>query len=344
MSFVNATRQNLRTLTSLKYEAGQQTSYDISRVGFLSKIYLRFEGKVNAKHASKSTFAKAAEAPYNLANRVRLVLNNGTSIWDTSGYGVYMLNLINKLNYVMDNQVAGSKIFQFGNTCSSAGTDNDLCFSLELNMSLNEKDMLGLIMLQSSQVVATIQVDNAQPGVLTTDTDIEMTVTGNWHLSYEYFEIPVDVANYPVIDVIHQVLEDNNTIHSTGENRIVIPRGHTYLRIINSVKINGKLSLDDVDRMNIKYNLSNEPYTVNKDDFLMYQRSRYGRDLPAGMYAWDLFYQGYPNYGTVRDWVQSANITEFDQFIHIKGDATLGSNNNTVRTVREMLADVNAAV
>lgn len=340
MSFIDATRQNIRPLSSLKYQAGQNVSYDISRVGFLATVYLRFAGSVTAKHASKTTFTKAAEAPYNLANRIRLVLNNGVSVWDTSGYGCYLQNVINKINYNLDQAITGSKVFAFDNKCSSAGTKNDLNFALELNISINDKDLLGLLLLQSSQIVATVQIDNAQPGALTSDTDIDMTVEGNWHISYEYFDVPTALENYPVIDCVHQVLEDNNTIHSTGENRFVIPRGNTYLRIINAIQLNGSATLDNVEKMSLKYNLTNEPYNMAVEDFLVMQRRRYGRDLPAGVLVWDFFYQGLPNLGNQRDLVNSSNITEFDQFLTVASGATLGSNNNTMRTIRDMLVDV----
>lgn len=343
MSFIEATRQNIRPLTTMSYESGIEKSYDISRVGFLSKVTLRFKGKLTAKHASKTTFAKAEGAPYNLANRIKLVLNNGVSVWDASGVGTYWQNILTRCNYRMDEEIAGSKVFAFGNKVSASGAENDIQFSLDLNVSINDLDLVGLLLLQSSQVVASVKIDSAAPGVLATDTDIEFSLTGNWYISVEYFDVPSNNADWPNLATVHQVLENQDPITSTGANRFTIPRGNIYMRLINGILLNGAYNDEDIEKLTIKYNLSNEPYNIDADDMLALQRNRYGRDMPKGVFVWDFYYQGHPNMGSHRDFVYSGNITEFDQYIHIANSASLGSNNNKLITVREMLVDVRPA-
>lgn len=340
MAFIEATRQNILPLTTLPYEAGREASYDISRVGFLATVKLRFKGTANCTHATKTTFTKAAGAPFNLASRIKLLLNNGVAIWDTSGVGAYWQNLLNRRNNRMDEIITGSKVFAFGNTVSSTGADNDICFSFDLNVSINDRDMIGLLLLQNNQVVATVKVDNAAASVLMTDSDVTTTLTGNWYISIEYFDVPSNTADWPVLSSVHQVLEDQSPITATGANRFVIPRGNTYMRLINGIMLNGAYNTDDVERCTIKYNLSNEPYNMTAADMLALQRSRYGRDLPKGVLAWDFFFQGEPNMGNHRDFIYSGNVTELDQYIHIASGATLGSNNNKLITVRDMLVDV----
>lgn len=341
--FIEATRQNILPLTTLPYTAGSEVSYDISRVGFLATVKLRFKGALTCTHASKTTFTKAAGAPFNVLNRVKLLLNNGVAIWDTSGYGAYIQNMLNKNNYRLDEVITGSKVFAFGNTVSSGGTANDVCFSLDLNVSINDRDLIGLLLLQNNQVVAQVKIDNANAGVLMTDTDITTTLTGSWYVSIEYFDVPANQADWPALSSVHQVLEDQSPITATGANRFVIPRGNTYMRVINAVMLNGAYNTDDVERCTIKYNLSNEPYNMYAADMLALQRERYGRDLPKGVLAWDFFYQGEPNLGNHRDFIYSGNVTELDQYIHIASGATLGSNNNKLITIRDMLVDVQAA-
>ena len=342
MSFINATRQNLQSVTTMNYESGRNVSYDISKVGLLAKVYLRFKGTVTAKHASKTTFAKAPQAPFNLANRIELVLNNGVSVWNTTGWGCYLQNMVNKLNYCLNEPLAQNSVFKFGNTCSSTGAKNDLEFTLPLNIAVNDRDLVGLLMLQSSQIVATVKVDNAAGSILTTDTDITMTVDGAWHISVEYFDIPANPQDYPVLGTVHQVQEDNYAINSTGQNRFSMLGGNTYLKIINQVLINGTANSTDVEKLMLKYNLTNTPYDMSAGDMLAMQVERYGRALPTGVFVWDFFHSnGLPNLGNQRDFVNTENISEFDEYVQISGSATLGSNNNKLIVVRDMLVPVN---
>lgn len=342
MSFINATRQNLQSVSTMKYEKGLQVYHDISKVGLLAKVYLRFEGSVTAKHATKTTFTKAHGAPFNLADRVGFVLNNGTSLWNTSGWGCQLLSLTNKLNNCMNEPLAQGSVFKFGNKCSAAGTKNDLEFTLVMNMAVNDRDLVGLLMLQSSQVVATVKVDNADPGVLTSDTDITMDVDGAWHIMVEYFSIPQNPADYPALGVVHQVQEDFRPITAVGQNEFTLPQGNTYMKIINEVLLNGAPNSADIDRMTLKYNRTQFPYDMTAKDMLAMQVERYGRALPEGVFVWDFFYSnGLPNLGNQRDFVNTENISQFDQMIQIAGGATLGSNNNNVRIIRDMLVPVN---
>lgn len=343
MSFANATRQNIRKQGTLAYESLMSKSIDISRVGFLSRIGIRFDGTVTAKHTTKTTFAKAAKAPFNLANRVRFTLNNGTALWDTTGYGAYLQNVMNKINYCLDSEDT-STVFKFGNTCSSTGAVNDLCFYLDLNMSLNDRDLIGLLLLQNSDVVATLSVDNSASSVLTTDTDIELTIAGSYHITIEYFDVPASTADYPVQSVVHQVIEEQTTINSTGQNTFKIPRGNVYTRIVNLIEINGTASTEDITRMALKYNVSAEPYSIDTKDQLYLQENRYGRSLPDGVLAWDFFHQGIPNMGTNRDFVDSSEITEFDQIFDVDSSATLGANNNRLCIIKDMLVEVSSSI
>ena len=70
------------------------------------------------------------------------------------------------------------------------------------------------------------------------------------------------------------------------------------------------------------------------------QLERYGRPLPDGVLVWDFFYQGIPNLGNNRDFVDTHNVSEFDQFVNIDSSADLGSNNNVMRVIRDTLLDV----
>ena len=341
MSFIEATRQNIRQEAVKPYTASQNVSHDLARTGLISRIFLHFVGTLTCTHASKTTFTKAAEAPYNLAGRIRLTLNSGTDVYNVSGYGTYLMNMINRINYYLDNASCG--VFAFGNTVSSSGTDNNVEFFLEIPVAANDRDALGMLMLQSSQIVATLNIENNAASVLMTDTDITTALTGNWYVSTEKFSIPAKAEDYPNLDTIHQVIEDVAPISATGRNRFVIPRGNTYMKLIDIIKLNGAANSADVEDIALKINTSNEPYNMTGRDIRAMQAQRYGRALPTGVFVYDFTYSmGLPGLGNFRDFIDSQDVSEFDQIINIASGATLGSNNNTVRTIREMLVAVSA--
>lgn len=344
MSFVDDTRQNILPLATRSYTAGQSFSQDIDHIGFLATITIRFKGTLTCTHASKTTFTKAPEAPWNLIKRIELVLNSGISIWNTSGYGAYVKNLLDRYHSRIDEIITGSTHFQFENVVSSGGTANDLEFTLKLNVSPNDRDLLALLPLQSDQVLATLKIDCDSAGVLMTETDITTSLTGSFYMSTEFFDLPSDQKNnMPVLNSVHQVLEETVSLYSTGENRIVIPRGNTYMKIINIIKLNGTLNSADIDSIALKTNLTKQPYKVSGGDFQYMHVDRYGRPLPTGTFVHDFFFQGLPNLGNHRDLFNSDEVSEFDQFITVSSSATLGASNNTVRVIREMLVDVQPA-
>jgi len=338
--FNNSTRQNIRNYTTLPYNPAAPVSVDIARVGLLAKIYLRFKGSLTAQHASKTTFTPAQTAPYNLIQRVQANLNSGVSIWNTSGFGAYLQNVTNKLGYNLDQDGASSEVYAFGNAVSAAGAVNPLAFSLCLNTMINDKNPIGLLMLQNDATALTLQIEAAAAAALMTDTDVTTTLTGSWDIATEIFGIPIDPADYPPLNRVHQVLEQSFPINSVGDNRQVLPRGVTYRRLINSLVLNGALS-DAAETMRLVYNLSSTPYQISGGLAKVIQRERYGRDLPAGSFVWDMFYQGFPNVGAdMRDLIDSSQISDLSQFMIIPQGTLLGANNNMVNMVFDQILNV----
>lgn len=342
LGFINSTRQNIKSFTNLPYSPQMPVSADIARVGLLASVYLRFKGTLTATHATKTTFTPAAGAPYNLAGRIQLLMNNGITIWNTSGYGAYLQNLTNNLAYNLDQAGSSSSVFSFGNTVSAAGAANDLSFSLRLNVAINDKDPIGLLLLQNDATVLTLQIEAAVAAMLLSaaDADVTAAVTGNWEVAIEFFSIPRDPADYPALNRVHQVLEQSNPITAIGENRQVLPRGNTYRRLVNYLTLNGQLT-DAIEKMRLVYNLTVTPYDITGSLAKIIQRERYGRDLPVGTYVWDMFYQGYPNVGAnQRDLIVSRDLSEFNQFVIISNGAVLGGNNNSLNTVFDQVLQV----
>lgn len=337
--FLKMTRQNMNTVDIIDYEDGRAGDpVYISKVGYLAKVYLEFKGTLTCTHATKTSFTKAADAPYNILRNIRMKLNGGVTIWDTSGFGTYLRNLLDVRNNVIDDIVSGRDVFQFEDDVSDTGEENDIQFTVELPIMINERDPIGLLMLQSDKAKAQLDVTFDRPEVLMTDDDVTCSLTGTITIHTETFDIPGNTDARPDPRVVHIVEQDQIALTGTGRNKYVFRPGKIYQRAIFRVLIDGAAAADSaVENMSLVYNQNKIPYDVSASLIRYLNRKRYGRDLPAGVYVWDFGYQGMPILGNGRDYVDASSITEFWNIITIASGTSFGTSNNIVECIAESL-------
>jgi hypothetical protein len=343
MSFITATRQSVQKVATLPFESGQRKSKDLPRVGLLANLYLRVKGTLTVTPNTGTATLKTKNygKPYGLIERLQLTANSGTDIVNVSGLGLYLRNLIaddSKMDVLAANMpeaVSGNPVFQFG-TASGA---NDVQFTLKVPVVINERDPVGLILLQNGETLMDLGLTWANPSNLFTLTgNAEIAFTGNAHVTMEYFEVPLNAEDYPDLSIAHTILEDSISVDGVGDLNYVIPRGNIYQRVIHRLLLNDvPAGFEDVERMTLRYNQSNHPYVIDGLDQLALQRDRYKRDLAKGVYVWDWAFQGQAGFGGNRDLVNSRAITDFQSIIKIASGATLGTNNNRLLNVREQL-------
>lgn len=343
MSFAQATRQNWHSLTGMNYAAGQIASKDLPRVGLLARLLVVVKGTVTVAHASQTTVPKAEKGPWALIKRIKLVANSGVEIFNTTGFGAYLLNAFKRQRYALDEAVANDDAFVFENAASSGGVANKVQFAIEIPVALNERDPIGLILLQNQETLLTLQIEWADAGlngVLYTSLS-GYTLSNPSFTAYpliEYFSVPARKEDYPDLSLLHQVIEERVNILGVGETYHSLPRGNIYVAILNYVEISGALAAaTDVENWKLMYNQAETPYNVRGELFRALMRQRYGRFLGKGVYCWDFNYQGIPGLANSRDYINSAAITEFQQVLTVSPGATLGQNNNFINAVREQL-------
>lgn len=343
MSFQDATRQNRRSIGTIAFNGGQRASLDLPQTGILANLIVRVAGTLTITNGTGGATLNAVEMgkPYGLIDRLHLTANSGTEIVNVTGKGLYLRNLIDKNNYldlaasVLPEAVTGNPVYQFG---TAAGT-NTVEFTLKIPVAVNERDTLGMILLQNKETLLTLALDWANPANLFALTGTAtVAFTGNAYVTMEYFSVPLSDKEYPDLSVAHTLLEDQVAVPGTGDVLYTVPRGNIYQRIMHRVVLNAApAGFDDVNTLTLQYNQSEQPYKLMGHDQLAIQRNRYKRDLPKGVYVWDFAYQGDPGYGGARDLVNSRAITDFLSIVNIASGATLGTNNNFIYTVREQL-------
>jgi hypothetical protein len=343
MSFINATRQNRRKVGQLKFENGQRMSLDLPRTGLLANLMIRVKGKLTVTPGTGSATYKSENynKPYALLDRIRLTANSGTEIVNVTGTGLAIRNMISEgsvmdlLGSVLPSGVSGSPVYQFG---TSSG-ENNVEFSIKVPVAVNERDPIGMILLQNGETLITAGIDWANVANLFTLTgNAAVSFTGDAHFTMEYYSVPQSKEDYPDLSIAHTILEDRSDIDGTGEKTYTIPRGNIYQRIIHRVFLNGApAGFDDIDKLKLIYNQSETPYELEAHDMYAIQRDRYRRDLPQATFVHDFSYQGVAGLGGNRDLVNSKAITDFNSIISVGTGATLGTNNNRLLTLREQL-------
>jgi hypothetical protein len=342
MSFETATRQNIRKVAQLPFLSGQRVSKDLPRTGLLANLFVRVDGTLTVTGAPTLKSNQYGK-PFGLIDRLSVKTNNSTAIVDVTGAGLALRNMMDDnafFDILAANMVeaeTSNPTYQFG---VAAGA-NPVTFTLKVPIVVNDRDPIGLILLQNGETLVTVNVDWANPSNLFTLNGGTVAFSGDAHVTMEYFDVPVNKADYPNLAVVHTLLEDTIAIDGTGTTEYQVPRGNIYQRLSHRILLNdAPAAATDIDRLFLKYNQSLNPYAIDSKDVLAMQRYRYKRDLLKGAYVWDFAYQGQAGFGGHRDLVNSAGITDFISAIDVASAATLGTNNNKIFTLKEQLMPI----
>lgn len=329
--FRMGTRQRIQNVGSFPLnQANQQINVPFPQVGYIAAIMVRVRGSVTFSSAG----AFAVNGPWNLLRRIQYGINLGnTIIYDTSGFGNFIMN---HLNQYATNPSSSSKIFS---APTASGAQNwDLSYYIPISANNGNNFDAGLINLQAQEVRSTL---NLQAGAF---ADVATNISA-WNLvvdvSYFYYDVPApDKVKQPPF-VLHRILEDNQPIASLGDNIYIVPRAGTLLRLVHGVIANGARTDGNVANARIRLNRADENYFVSESMFFNLHRRRYGQDLPNGYYAWDFWHaQELPATGDLRDAYDLEKVTTFESIVNLPPTVTLGSNNNFLQSIREIVQQV----
>lgn len=345
MGFLESTRQNIREGGRADYASAGVSQIPLPKVGYLSKIHLHVTGTMTVTPGT-GTATLSEKGPWTLLRRVRYQIGSGTELVNVSGYGLHLVDMMKKLEWVPnDGKISSSYAAQIYRAGVNSGA-NLWDFHITVPITPNERDLVGLILLQAEGTVTNLICEWQVAGGAT--NDFPVVLTGNATASFvgrveaylETFTVPAEIENQPPLDRVHQILERTDPITSTGDMSVKLLEENTYLRILHSIEVDGLLNTDAVESIAFRYNVTDVPYSINRPMKLFLQRSDYSRDSDKGLYYWDFFNQGYPNYGGDRDLVMASGLAELESLIRIDSGTSLGSNNNLIRTITQQLVRV----
>lgn len=313
----NTRRKIIQLPTQTKPTGGGTTEIQLPKTGLLSKIYGHVSVTVTGTVGNVSALGASA-----FLRRIRLIANSGLDLFNVSGPG---------FSYLL-TETLGSEYFiaQGQNQGRTAITATTFILPFVIPLSINDRDPLGMVMLQNEQTTLTLAIDWAADSSV---MDGGATYTGTCIPYLELFTVPVDPADWPPLTIAHQILEDQQAVSAAGQFVYNWPRGNTYLQVLHGLGI-GVSGSDLFTLFQVRVNQSD--YLQSTAVTYLDQEHRWlrGRARPSGGIYVDLMgTTGLGNFGSTRDLFNSALVTDLASVI-------TASNSGTLYSVRRQLVSL----
>lgn len=341
--FAQATRQNIQSFGKKTVNQGAtMVDFLLPKARLLSKIYLECDFKFKLKHATKTSLETDEFTPYRPIRRISLDLNNGFSPYVIGGKELALLNAMrmnSKIVYPQHENETGYCYAPEALTASVEGTSNHIRTTIELNTTLNDRDPIGIVLLQNNETAVELKVDLESESMFVDNADgfvvevEEITLQA----SAETFSIPAVAEAFPDISVIKLVTSRTETFAGNGQNLVDLTTGTIYRKLAFIVEdMNGK-PFDDEDfssNIDLIFNTADVNYSIPAKTLRHIDESQLGISLPKGCYAFDFSYNGLSNLGGTRDYIDTERLTSFQlRFNSAKAGRIRVINENLARLV-----------
>ena len=316
--FTQSTRQNYQMLPRQTVSGERSTiAFTLPKVRLLSSILLEVEATATLT-SSAAAIAKHRFAPYNILRRISLDMNNGFSPVIASGKELYLMDLVDEHGQILDPTSNPKSNTYIENVASAGGTDNKIKFTLPIQVSLNPRDPVGLILLQNEETNVTLTIDvdvlanafelNAGNGDIVAFKD--MTISA----MVETYSIPPIPQGFPDISILKLIAGRNDVFNGGGAATVKLPVGTIYRKLILQFENeDGSPMVDDDFAGNIElvFNQADIPYSIKPSLLSSLNHNQLGRVLPDGCYIFDFSWNGIANLGSSKNYIDTERLTEF---------------------------------
>lgn len=353
LPFERATRKVRVPMTTLAFTPGSGASprvqADIPPSGLLSRLYLHFTATTTVTLGG-GTLAVDWSGPWSSVSKFRIQAPGGLEQTALSGLAAKLQNLIENYKYVLEEPGVASvgvpanfasRVY----TVPVAAGANTWEFGLELPVALNEREAIGLLMMQNSSSAfqfiaefnsAAYSLTAGQAPTLVTGA-ATCTISGTLNIVVETFTVPDDPkVDLPPADYAHTYREYYKTIGGTGDLDIPITDQHRFLSIMHHVVINNQPDSLNVDTLKLQFSSSFSPTIIPNRTQLYLQHKVYGRALPDGVFVHDFVSQDQVNSGSSRDWVDGSKVSDLRSFVTINAGAAPGAGSRVLTVTRQL--------
>lgn len=289
---------------------GETLTWDFPKTGIFADLLLVITGTITGTPSTPSPVGKAR-----LITRVRLMANAGINICDFSGEGYHFLIRDFTEHYV-------DPVPQSDGRSAVASGAFDL--SMYIPIAVNRRDPLGLINLQNPDTQLRLELEIGALTRIANDlTALSLTCTPYLGM----FKMPLAKEDRPKFDFVQTWQEDQQSVTNGVEAVYNWLRGNTYLSVVHGCTLAASAA-DSWSAAGLR---------VNQNDYLRptslppafytreFSKTR-GRTRVAGVIPFDLIgLSGLGNYGSLRDLLNTANLTDVQSVITPTATTTLYS-------------------
>jgi hypothetical protein len=315
--FIKSTRQNYQMLPKQKVTSEDSTiEFTLPKVRLLSKLIIEVEGTATLT-STAGTIARKRFSPYNVLRRVSLDMNNGFSPFVLNGEELFLFDKVSNNSEIYDVSSNPKSNTFVENVASADGTDNRFKFAVELQNTLNDRDPVGLILLQSNTTNVTLSVDigrmasmytlNESNGDTVTFKDLAVSV------AVETYTIPPIPSAFPDISILKQV-QSKRDLFSSGVGTMKLPVGTIYRKMILKFEHEDGTPFTDEDfngNIELVFNQADIPYSIKPSILSAINHKQFGQVMPDGCYIFDFSHQGLSEYGNSKNYVDTERLSEF---------------------------------
>lgn len=320
--FAQATRQNIQGLTKKSVTSGGSTlTFEIPKARLLSKVYLECDYKLKVKKGTASSAVITTDklTPYQPIRRLSVDLNNGWSPYVIDGKAFAILGAMRQQAHTIFPQSADETGYCYCPatiTATDSGASVHMHTLLELPLTLNDRDAIGIVLAQNSETLIEVKVDfeteqNMLPILNGMQVEVESITV---QPTTETFSIPAVQEAFPDISVVKIVNSRNEAFTGNGQNIIDLVTGTIYRKLailIEDMDGNPFSDEDITSNIDIIFNTADVNYSVPANLLRHKNELAYGQRMPKGVYIFDFSDNGVPNYGGTRDYIDTTKLTMF---------------------------------
>lgn len=318
--FAQATRQNLQGLGKKTVTQGASTiTFLLPKARLLSKILLDVDVKFKLKHGSSTPLNTDEFSVFRPIRRISLDLNNGFSPFVIGARELAVYNAIRQYSnvvYPQHDDATGYSYCPKQFAASSSGTSNHMHCTLELPVTLNDRDPVGLVLTQNNETNIELKIDIASEnefvnGEIGYTVEVEEITAKP---TVESFSIPAVAQAMPDLSVIKLVNSRTEAFTGNGQNIINLATGTIYRKLAFIVEDTSGKPFEDTDfnsNIDIIFNQADVNYSVPAEMIRHINVLQFGHEQPKGVYVFDWSYNGVSNYGGTRDYIDTEMLTMF---------------------------------
>ena len=324
--FQLATRQNYQMLAQQTvYSGASNMRFELPKTRFLSKFLIQIKAKLKIKHASETTVPVDEFTPYKLIQSLNLDLNNGWKPYDIGGRQLALLNAIRLNPSIVFPQSTNPSGYCYlpELTASPTGAENEISFHVELPVTTNDRDTMGIILLQTQDMLCTLNINYANGNAMVDNAagyEVQISEISTKVL-WESFSVPGTPLAYPDISVMKIVNSRTEMFTGSGANTLRLPTGTVYRKLAFYITDEHGVPFEDDDftsDLMLTFNQTDTNYAVDASCFRALNELQLGYALPKGCFVFDFSNNGVPNYGGTRDFIDTTALSEFWLRFHSK--------------------------